>query len=354
MNATVVRQLLGKLGGLLLTLFLSSVVIFSAVLLTPGDPVMALAGGLRPTPDLIAAIREQHNLDDPVWQQYLQWIGSVLSAISAVIRLQDAVVDLIGPRIGDHSLLVLYTVVLIAIFGVGSGILAATRGPRADRAVLISTVDRSRDADLRRGDPAHLRLRPRARLVPGLRRRRGPARQPVPPDAARDIAGRAVHRLHQPHHPRRGGRAAALRARRHRPCARHPARSDLPRTTCSSTPRRRSSPISGATVAGLFAVSAIAEQAFGLGGLGSLLTEAAARKDLPVVQVISLMLFVIFVVLQRGRRHRDRPDRPRHRQAEEDRMSVAQLAGGRIPLRASRRGARSAVIAAGIVLLGMP
>jgi peptide/nickel transport system permease protein len=54
--------------------------------------------------------------------------------------------------------------------------------------------------------------------------------------------------------------------------------------------------ISGATIAGLFAASAIAEQAFGLGGLGSLLTEAAARKDLPVVQVISLLLVILFVV----------------------------------------------------------
>ena len=45
-----VRQLLSKLGGLLLTLFLASVVIFSAMLLTPGDPVSAIAGGVRPRP----------------------------------------------------------------------------------------------------------------------------------------------------------------------------------------------------------------------------------------------------------------------------------------------------------------
>ena len=55
--------------------------------------------------------------------------------------------------------------------------------------------------------------------------------------------------------------------------------------------------ISGTTIAGLFAAAAIAEQAFGLGGIGSLLTEAAARKDLPVVQLVSLLLVTIFVVL---------------------------------------------------------
>ncbi|WP_228373388.1 hypothetical protein [Demequina gelatinilytica] len=34
-----------------------------------------------------------------------------------------------------------------------------------------------------------------------------------------------------------------------------------------------------------------------MGGIGSLLTEAAARKDLPVVQVLSLLLVTVFVVL---------------------------------------------------------
>ena len=37
--------------------------------------------------------------------------------------------------------------------------------------------------------------------------------------------------------------------------------------------------------------------AFGLGGIGSLLVQAAARSDLPVVQIVSLRLVVIFVVL---------------------------------------------------------
>ena len=59
MTASVARQLLGRIGGLLLTLFLSSVVIFSAVLLTPGDPVVALAGGVRPTPDMNAACSDE-------------------------------------------------------------------------------------------------------------------------------------------------------------------------------------------------------------------------------------------------------------------------------------------------------
>ncbi len=129
MNASTIRQLAGRLGGLLLTLFLSSVVIFSAVLLTPGDPVVALAGGLRPTPEMIAAIKAEHHLDQPVWIQYLYWISAVLTGdFGTSFVYKTPVVELIAPRFGITLLLVLYTLVLIVVFGVGSGILAATRG----------------------------------------------------------------------------------------------------------------------------------------------------------------------------------------------------------------------------------
>ena len=50
MNASVARQLLGKLGGLLLTLFLSSIVIFSAVLLTPATRSSPSPGVCGPRP----------------------------------------------------------------------------------------------------------------------------------------------------------------------------------------------------------------------------------------------------------------------------------------------------------------
>lgn len=297
MNVAVLRRLAGKLGGLLLTLFLSSVVIFSAVLLTPGDPVTALAGGLRPTPDLIAAIREQYRLDDPVWQQYLHWIGGVLSGdLGTSFVYKTDVVDLIVPRIGVTVLLVLYTVTLIAIFGVGSGILAATRGPRVDRAVLITT-------SIGMAMPTFvvailliwvfgrvLRWFPVYGAGEGFLDNLYHLTLPAISLAVLYIAymsritrGAIVGQLHAEHvdTARVRGIPSGRIFRRH--------------VFLNASPQILA--VSGATVAGLFAVSAIAEQAFGIGGVGSLLVEAAARKDLPVVQVMSLLLVVIFVVL---------------------------------------------------------
>ncbi|WP_228373389.1 ABC transporter permease [Demequina gelatinilytica] len=140
MSANAIRQLAAKLGGLLLTLLLASIAIFFAVALTPGDPVTALAGGVRPTPELIEAIRAEHHLDDPVWMQYLRWVGGVLQGdLGTSFVYKTPVAELIAPRIGISLLLVAYAVVLITVFGIGSGILAAVRGPRADRAVLVGT-----------------------------------------------------------------------------------------------------------------------------------------------------------------------------------------------------------------------
>lgn len=297
MNAAMARQLLGKLGGLLLTLFLSSVVIFSAVLLTPGDPVVALAGGVRPTPEMIDAIRAAHHLDQPIWVQYLYWAGGVLTGdLGTSFVYKAPVADLIAPRFGITFLLVLYTVILIAVFGVGSGIVAATRGRRVDRAVLVAT---SVGMAMPTFVVAILLIWIFGRVLgwfpvygagDGLLDNLHHLTLPAISLAVLFIAyisritrGAVVGQLHAEHvdTARVRGIPRSQIFRRH--------------VFLNASPQILA--ISGATVAGLFAASAIAEQAFGIGGLGSLLTEAAARKDLPVVQSISMLLVILFVVL---------------------------------------------------------
>jgi peptide/nickel transport system permease protein len=297
MNAGVARQLLGKLGGLLLTLFLSSVVIFSAVLLTPGDPVTALAGGRRPTPEMIAQIREQYHLGDPVWQQYLRWLGNILTGdLGQSFVYKTDVTVLIAPRLGVTFLLVLYAVLLIAVFGIGSGILAATRGPGVDRAVLIST---SIGMAMPTFVVAILLIWIFAQMLGWF---------PVYGSGSGLLD--SIHHLTLPaislavlyiayiSRITRGALVAQLGSE-HVDTARVRGipRSRIFRSHVLLNASPQILAVSGVTIAGLFATSAVAEQAFGIDGLGSLLTQAAARKDLPVVQVISLMLVAIFVVL---------------------------------------------------------
>lgn len=290
-------MLLSRLGGLALTLFLSSAVIFSALLLTPGDPIAALAGGAKPTPELIAQIRAEYHLDDPIWSRYLSWLGGVLSGdFGRSFVYQTDVLTLVAPRFGITLQLVLLTLLLIVVFGMGSGVLAATRGPRVDRAVSIAT---SLGMALPTFVVAILLIWIFAKSLgwfpvygqgaSGLERV-WHLTLPAVSLAVLFIAyisrvtrSSLVAQLHAEH-----VETAQVRGiPRGRIFRVHVFRNAAPQILA----------ISGTTVAGLFAASAIAEQAFGLGGLGSLLVEAAARKDLPVVQVVSLLFVAIFVVL---------------------------------------------------------
>lgn len=59
------------------TIVFVSIVVFGLQLLLPGDPALALAGEERDL-QLIAELRRLYNLDQPIWRQYLIWIGNVL------------------------------------------------------------------------------------------------------------------------------------------------------------------------------------------------------------------------------------------------------------------------------------
>ena len=67
------RRVAGKLGGLLLTLFLASLLVFFSRFLVPGDPVSFLLRGRKPSPEAVADVTR------PVWPG--------LAAVAAVLQL---------------------------------------------------------------------------------------------------------------------------------------------------------------------------------------------------------------------------------------------------------------------------
>ena len=293
---TLTRTLLGKLGGLLLTLFLASIAIYSTVLLT-GDPIAALAGGAKPTPELIDQIRAEFHLDDPVWSRYWQWLtGAIQGDFGRSFIYKTDVMTLVAPRFGITVQLVTLTVVIILIFGVGSGMLAAIRGGAVDRTVAVLT---SLGMALPTFVVAILLIWVFAKTLgwfpvygegEGFWDRLWHLILPAISLAVLFIAyisrvtrSSLVAQLYSEH-------VDTARVRgipRRRIIGVHVFRNASPQILA----------ISGTTIAGLFAASAIAEVAFGLGGIGSLLVQAAARADLPVVQIVSLLLVTIFVLM---------------------------------------------------------
>lgn len=135
--------LLRRLGALVLTLVISSFVIFAAMYAAPGDPVSFLIGNPENrTPERVAAVRAQYHLDDPFLSQYLQWLKDVLHGdLGTSLVYQQPVGDLLATRLPVTLTLVAYAAVLFVVIGVGLGIVSALkRGSATDSTITALTT----------------------------------------------------------------------------------------------------------------------------------------------------------------------------------------------------------------------
>jgi peptide/nickel transport system permease protein len=71
------RFIVRRLIGVIPVLFGLSIILFAFIHLLPGDPAAAILGQ-HATPERVAAMREYLGLDDPLWQQYLTYLGNLL------------------------------------------------------------------------------------------------------------------------------------------------------------------------------------------------------------------------------------------------------------------------------------
>lgn len=121
------RLLLLRLAGAVPVLFLVSVVSFGLMRLVPGDPSAAIAG-LSATPQMVAQIREQLGLDQPLLQQALHWYGGLLHGdLGRSILLGESVFGATLERLPVTLALSLYALLFTLLIGVGAGVLAALR-----------------------------------------------------------------------------------------------------------------------------------------------------------------------------------------------------------------------------------
>ena len=90
---------LGRLLGILCTLWIVSIVVFGLQHLLPGDPAVVLAGEDR-SPETVAAIRERWKLDEPVIVQYGYWLGRVAHGdLGESMRLNMSVANLLAEKL---------------------------------------------------------------------------------------------------------------------------------------------------------------------------------------------------------------------------------------------------------------
>jgi peptide/nickel transport system permease protein len=132
MGRLILRRLLVSLA----VLWVVTLLVFVATLLLPGDPARAILGQ-QATPDRIAALQHQLHLDAPVWQRYLDWLGGVFTGdLGTSTATQGPVNSLLGGRILASLVLLVAAAVISTPLGLVLGTWSAIRrGRAADHAI---------------------------------------------------------------------------------------------------------------------------------------------------------------------------------------------------------------------------
>src|SRR2546423_4538132 len=126
-DCAMLNFLARRLVQLIPTLFFVSVLIFSLQQLLPGDPALIMAGEER-DPEVIAQIRKQYRLDQPIPVQYVYWIKGVLTGdLGESLRIKVPVRDLILEKLPVTLQLASMAIVIALAIGVGAGIVSAVK-----------------------------------------------------------------------------------------------------------------------------------------------------------------------------------------------------------------------------------
>lgn len=135
------KMIAKRIGVGLLTLFLISVVIFFAIELLPGDAAEELLGQTA-TPETLAALREQLGLNEPAVTRYLAWLTGALSGdFGMSLANQRPIAELISGRLGNTLFLASYAALLAIPVSILLGLLTALwRNSIFDRVANLLTL----------------------------------------------------------------------------------------------------------------------------------------------------------------------------------------------------------------------
>ena len=120
--------LLRRIGQIIPTLLILSFLIFGLQQLMPGDPALILAGEERGDALVLAQIRAELRLDQPIWAQYLYWVSNVLQGdFGFSWRIRMPVSDLILQKLPVTAQLAVMSFIIAVLIGVPLGIVSAVK-----------------------------------------------------------------------------------------------------------------------------------------------------------------------------------------------------------------------------------
>lgn len=130
--------MINRILSIIPILFIVSVVVFSLIHLTPGDPAAAMLGA-EATQEDINALRETLGLNEPLITQYVQWVGNILQGNFGVSVANNAPVsEVLASRLMPTLNLALYAMIISLVVALPLGMIAARkRGTPIDQVISI-------------------------------------------------------------------------------------------------------------------------------------------------------------------------------------------------------------------------
>jgi len=124
----LLKLILIRIGLGVLTLFLVSIVVFVATQALPGDTARAILGKEAADKARYEALREQLGLNEPMTTQYLSWLGGVVTGDLGNSLVQDKpVTELLSRRVQNTFVLVLIAALVSVPVSLFLGSLTALR-----------------------------------------------------------------------------------------------------------------------------------------------------------------------------------------------------------------------------------
>jgi peptide/nickel transport system permease protein len=296
MLAYILRRLILMIPVLLIV----GTVVFTLVHLTPGDPAAVILGP-DATGEDVEELRDRLGLNDPLYEQYVRWLGGVVRLdFGESLFIGEPVTQALIDRAQPTLTLTFYALVLEIIIGIPAGVLAAVRhNSILDRVIMMGSISGAAMPNFFLGIllilifAVQFGVLPSGRYVPltddpveHLRHMLLPAFALGVSAAgllARLVRSAMLDVLHEDYV--RTAKAKGLPERL--VIARHALRNALiPAIT-----------VIGLSVGGLLGGAVVTETVFTLPGMGRLIVQSVGRRDYPVIQGGVMVIAGIYVLI---------------------------------------------------------
>jgi peptide/nickel transport system permease protein len=140
--SAVTRLIALRVAGAVVMLFVISVLVFLLTYISPGNIIKNITG-IRPvSPRIVAELRAQYGLNQPLITQYLHWLGRFLAGNwGRSIEDQTSVSQLFSERVGVTLLLCGLAFAVSVLVSIPLGVLSAVRvGGILDRLISVTSV----------------------------------------------------------------------------------------------------------------------------------------------------------------------------------------------------------------------